>query len=69
MKQYTYKLIADLFLLWGSVCCRIEMPGVVERMQIVLQGFPDLIRGFNTVLPRGHTIRDDQEGGRRAGDA
>nr|TKW08256.1 hypothetical protein SEVIR_6G017500v2 [Setaria viridis] len=48
----------------------IDMSSVVGRMQIVLQGYPDLIRGFNTFLPRGYALKlDDQQGGGGAGDA
>ncbi|CAL5007411.1 unnamed protein product [Urochloa decumbens] len=48
----------------------IDVAGVVERMQALLNGYPDLIRGFNAFLPRGYALKvdDDQQGG-GAGDA
>ncbi|CAO2176043.1 unnamed protein product [Urochloa humidicola] len=50
----------------------IDIAGVVERMQAVLNGYPDLIRGFNAFLPTGYALKeeDDQQGqGGGAGDA
>ncbi|CAL5003191.1 unnamed protein product [Urochloa decumbens] len=43
----------------------IDIAGVVERMQALLNGYPDLIRGFNAFLPRGYALKvdDDQQGG------
>ncbi|CAO2189224.1 unnamed protein product [Urochloa humidicola] len=48
----------------------IDIAGLVERMQAVLNGYPDLIRGFNAFLPRGYALKDDdQQGEGAAGDA
>ncbi|CAO2187534.1 unnamed protein product [Urochloa humidicola] len=35
----------------------IDIAGLVERMQAVLNGYPDLIRGFNAFLPRATRSR------------
>lgn len=37
---------------------RLGVASVVERMELVLQGHPYLIRGFNKFLPSGYFVRD-----------
>jgi histone deacetylase complex regulatory component SIN3 len=37
--------------------------GVVSYLQPLFQGYPDLIRKFNTFLPGGYELRDRQGGG------
>ncbi|RCV29505.1 hypothetical protein SETIT_6G019000v2 [Setaria italica] len=48
-----------LAILLDYCLMRIEVPGVVERMQVVLQGYPDLVREFNTFLPWGYALNLD----------
>ncbi|CAO2206208.1 unnamed protein product [Urochloa humidicola] len=38
----------------------LRVPDVVERMEVILQGHPYVIRGFNTFLPGGYVIRNLQ---------
>jgi histone deacetylase complex regulatory component SIN3 len=34
----------------------------MDSLQVVLQGHPDLIRGFNDFLPRGNGLKEKQGG-------
>ena len=36
--------------------CRIDTPGVIERVSLLFHGHPELIQGFNTFLPVGYRI-------------
>jgi paired amphipathic helix protein Sin3a len=36
--------------------CRIDTPGVINRVSNLFKGHPDLIVGFNTFLPPGYKI-------------
>ena len=36
--------------------CRIDTPGVIERVSNLFHGHPALIQGFNTFLPAGYRI-------------
>lgn len=36
--------------------CRIDTPGVIERVSSLFRGHPSLIQGFNTFLPAGYRI-------------
>uniref|UniRef100_K3YNI8 Uncharacterized protein n=3 Tax=Setaria TaxID=4554 RepID=K3YNI8_SETIT len=48
----------------------IDIAGVVDRLQVVFQGYPNLVRAFNTLLLMGYALKqDDQQGGGGAGDA
>ena len=38
------------------VCCRIDTPGVINRVSNLFKGHSDLIVGFNTFLPPGYKI-------------
>lgn len=38
------------------IICRIDTPGVIERVSTLFQGHPALISGFNTFLPPGYKI-------------
>ncbi|CAL4997629.1 unnamed protein product [Urochloa decumbens] len=38
----------------------VRVPEVVERMEVILQGHPYVIRGFNNYLPGGFVLRDLQ---------
>jgi paired amphipathic helix protein Sin3a len=43
--------------------CRIDTNGVIIRVKTLFNGYPELILGFNTFLPKGFAIRlqDDKE--------
>ncbi|CAG9466619.1 unnamed protein product [Pedinophyceae sp. YPF-701] len=36
---------------------RIDTLGVIERVKLLFKGYPDLILGFNTFLPKGYEIK------------
>ncbi len=36
--------------------CRIDTPGVIDRVSTLFAGHPELIQGFNTFLPAGYRI-------------
>jgi histone deacetylase complex regulatory component SIN3 len=38
---------------------RFGIDGVVSRLQVLFRGHPELIRAFNTFLPSGYKLRDD----------
>ena len=43
-------------------CCSIGVAAVIDRVEVLLAGDPDLIRGFNMFIPRGNKPRDLQGG-------
>lgn len=40
---------------------RIDTTGVIARVKELFKGHRELILGFNTFLPKGHEIRDENE--------
>ncbi|CAO2163942.1 unnamed protein product [Urochloa humidicola] len=49
-----------LVVLTGFKRGSVRVPEVVERMEVILQGHPYVIRGFNTFLPGGYVLRNLQ---------
>jgi hypothetical protein len=49
-----------LFLIVLAIICRINTPGVIERVKTLFKGYPKLILGFNTFLPEGEGKYDHQ---------
>lgn len=47
-----------LFVFWPitNIVCRIDTPGVINRVSELFAGHPNLIQGFNTFLPPGYRI-------------
>lgn len=39
-----------------GVSCRVDTAGVIERIKDLFKGYNDLLLGFNTFLPKDHTI-------------
>lgn len=39
-----------------TLICRIDTPGVIDRVSTLFAGHPNLIQGFNTFLPPGYKI-------------
>lgn len=42
-------------------CHRIDTGGVIARVKELFKGHRELILGFNTFLPKGHEIQDENE--------
>lgn len=49
------------------ISCRIDTPGVIQRVSHIFRGHPALIVGFNTFLPPGYRIELQGEAGDRVG--
>jgi len=45
-----------LLVITNSSSCRIDTPGVIQRVSRLFTGNPYLIQGFNTFLPMGYRI-------------
>lgn len=56
-KSQAYVPTSDLSInASNSETCRIDTPGVIERVSSLFTGHPELIQGFNTFLPPGYRI-------------
>lgn len=42
-----------IFVVWF---CRVDTAGVIDRIKDLFRGYNDLLLGFNTFLPKDHTI-------------
>nr|XP_034598516.1 transcriptional regulatory protein SIN3-like [Setaria viridis]TKW08255.1 hypothetical protein SEVIR_6G017400v2 [Setaria viridis] len=65
-----HKIVEFQAILLDYYYMSIDIAGVVDRLQVVFQGYPNLVRAFNTLLLMGYALKqDDQQGGGGAGDA
>jgi histone deacetylase complex regulatory component SIN3 len=57
-------LILCLFVLCAISVdyCSLDVAGAMDRLQVVLHGHPDLIRGFNVFMPSGGGLKEEQGG-------